>query len=163
MRINSRIKRIPCESFIRNYLLYWHINSMESCLFCKIINKEIPAEIIYEDVETLAFLDIHPRSSGHTVVIPKVHAENILDLPEGKVEPLFKAVKKITAMIEKGLNPHGFTIGINHGKVSGQAVEHLHIHIIPRWENDNGGSIHSVVNNPPKESLEEIKNKILNY
>ncbi|MBI2591597.1 MAG: HIT family protein, partial [Candidatus Brennerbacteria bacterium] len=59
------------------------------------------------------------------------------------------------------LKPDGFTIGINHGEASGQAVDHLHIHIIPRWKNDGGGSIHGVVNNPPKESLEEIKKKIL--
>ena len=130
------------------------------CLFCKIINKEIPAEIIYEDGEAVAFLDIHPRSSGHTVVLPRHHAENILDLPDEKIEGIFKAVKKVTELLNKSLMPDGFTIGINHGKVSGQTIDHLHIHIIPRWFNDGGGSVHDVVNNQPKESLEEISKKI---
>ncbi|MFA5083805.1 MAG: HIT family protein [Candidatus Paceibacterota bacterium] len=130
------------------------------CLFCKIIKKEIPAEIIHEDEKTLAILDINPRAQGHTMVLPKVHAETILDLPDDEIGPLFSAVKKITQLIQKGLEPEGFTIGINHGKISGQVIDHLHIHIIPRFENDGGSSIHSVVNNPPKESLKEIKNKI---
>ncbi len=130
------------------------------CFFCKIIKKEAPAEIIYEDDNTLAVLDIHPRASGHTMVLPKVHAENILDLPEDKIEGVFKAVKKVTELLEKALKPDGFIIGINHGKVSGQSIEHLHIHIIPRWIGDGGGSVHDVVNNPPKQSLKEIKIQI---
>lgn len=130
------------------------------CIFCKIINKEIPAEIIYEDADAVAFLDIHPKAPGHTMILPKGHAENILDLPEEKIEAVFKAVKKVTAMLNKSLAPDGFTIGINHGKVSGQTVEHLHIHIIPRWYNDNGGSVNDVVNNPPKQNLIDIKTLI---
>ena len=130
------------------------------CFFCKIIKKEVPAEIIYEDDNALAVLDIHPRAPGHTVVLPKVHAENILDLPEDKIEGVFKAVKKVTELLEKALKPDGFITGINHGKVSGQSIEHLHIHIIPRWIGDGGGSVHDVVNNPPKQSLKEIKIQI---
>ena len=131
-----------------------------NCLFCGIAKKEIPAEIIYEDEKTLAILDTNPRAPRHTMVLSKTHSETILDLPENEVGPLFSAVKKITGLIQKSLNPEGFTIGINHGKISGQVIDHLHIHIIPRFKNDGGSSIHSVVNNPPKESLKEIKNKI---
>ena len=134
--------------------------SMGTCLFCKIINKEIPAEIIYEDETAVAILDIQPRTPGHTMVLPKFHTENILNLPEEKIEGVFKAVKKVTDLLDKSLKPDGFTIGINHGKVSGQTIEHLHIHIMPRWFNDNGGSIHSVVDNPPKQSLAQIANRI---
>lgn len=130
------------------------------CLFCKIANKEIKSEMIYENGDVFAFLDIHPLAPGHTVVIPKIHAENILDLPDEKFEGLFLAVKKITAILEKALKTEGFTIGINHGKVSGAAIDHLHIHIVPRWRNDGGGSIHSVVHNPPSESIEQIAEKI---
>jgi histidine triad (HIT) family protein len=130
------------------------------CLFCKIIKKEIPAEIIYKDDKTMAILDINPRSPGHTMILPKIHAENILDLPEEKIEGVFKAVKKVTELLNKSLKPDGFTIGINHGKISGQVIDHLHIHIIPRFKDDGGGSVHSVVNNPPKESLNKIKNQI---
>ncbi|HZX00896.1 MAG TPA: HIT family protein [Candidatus Paceibacterota bacterium] len=134
-----------------------------NCLFCKIVNGEILSEKIYEDEAAFAFLDIHPLSPGHTVLVPKVHAENILDLPEAAVGPLFLAVKKVTATLNLALKPHGFTIGINHGKVSGQAIDHLHIHLIPRFEGDGGGSIHSVVKNPPQESVVAIKEKIIKF
>ena len=138
--------------------LYWW--STMDCLFCKIANKQIPAEIVYEDSDTLAFLDIHPRAPGHTMIIPKIHAENILDLPDNLVGKVFLTVKKIAGMLTKAFKPEGFTIGINHGRVSGQVVDHLHIHVMPRFSNDQGASIHSVVNNPPAESLKEIAEKI---
>ncbi len=131
------------------------------CLFCKIIKKEIKAEIIYEDEEALAVLDVHPKAPGHTMILPKVHADNLLDLPDEKVGPVFQAVKKVTEIIKKSLKSDAFTIGINNGKYSGQVIDHLHIHIIPRWQGDGGKSIHSVVDNVPKESLEEIKKRIL--
>jgi histidine triad (HIT) family protein len=134
---------------------------MSACLFCKIINNELPALVIYENEEALAVLDIHPRAPGHSMVLPKMHVENILQLPDEKIAGVFKGVKAVTALLEQSLGPEGFTIGINHGRVSGQAIEHLHIHIIPRWSNDGGGSIHSVVNNVPQEDLTDIKNKIL--
>lgn len=126
------------------------------CLFCKIAKKEIPASFIYEDVSTIAFLDIHPHAVGHTMVIPKEHRETILDASEKEIGAIFSAVKKVTDLIQKKLHPNGFTIGINHGKVSGQVVEHLHIHIIPRFTGDGGGSIHSVVNMPGDKSVDEV-------
>jgi len=131
------------------------------CFFCKIIHKEASAEIIYEDDSAVAILDIHPCSPGHTIVLPKFHAENILDLPEEKISGVFQAVKKVATSLKKALKPDGFTIGINHGKVSGQAFEHLHIHIMPRWFNDGGGSARDVVDNPPRQNLTDIKNQIL--
>lgn len=131
------------------------------CLFCKIADHSIPANIVYEDEKIAAFLDIHPLSPGHTVIIPKVHAENILDLTTEMIAPIFESVKTLTCVLNKALNPQGFTIGINHGKVSGQAVDHLHVHIIPRFSGDGGKSLHSIVSNPPKEPLKEIKEKIL--
>ena len=134
---------------------------METCLFCQIAHKERAAHVIYEDEHVIGVLDVFPRTPGHVMIIPKVHAETILDLPEQEVAPVFMAVRKVTAILQKALQPDGFTIGINHGKVAGQAIDHLHIHIMPRWHNDGGGSLHSVVGNPPKESLEEIRKKIL--
>ena len=132
------------------------------CLFCKIKDKQIPSHAVYEDAHVFAFLDIHPLAAGHTVVIPKAHSETILDFPETEMKPFLKGVKEVTAQIKKALKPDGFTMGINHGKASGQSVDHLHFHIIPRWLRDKGGSLHSVVKNPPKESLEKIAQRIKN-
>lgn len=131
-----------------------------ACLFCGIIAKEKPAQIIYEDGAVVATLDIFPRAIGHTLVLPKKHVQNILELDDADVGPVFEGVKNVTALLKKALVPHGFTIGINHGTVSGQAVEHLHIHIIPRFEGDGGGSIHGVVDSPPAQSLEEVARMI---
>jgi len=130
------------------------------CIFCKIINGEIPAEKVYEDDNVIAILDVNPRSTGHTMIIPKDHYSNLLELPDDKVGFVFRAGKKVAGMIKKAFNPKGFTMGLNHGKISGQEVDHLHFHIIPRFEGDCGSSIHSVVNNAPKESLEVIAEKI---
>ncbi|MEI6479827.1 MAG: HIT family protein [bacterium] len=134
---------------------------MTDCIFCKIANKEIPSEIVYEDAYTTAMLDINPISPGHTMILPKVHAENIIDIGDGEIEPLFNAVKRVTSLLNEALHPDGFTIGINHGKWAGQAIDHIHVHVIPRWKDDGGTSIHGVVSNPPKESLTEIKKKII--
>lgn len=130
------------------------------CLFCKIAGKEIPAARIYEDSHTLAFLDVAPRSPGHTVVISKIHSATLLDLPKEEVNYLFLAVQKVAHMVQKGLRADGLTIGINQGEVSGQTVPHLHVHVIPRFTGDGGGSIHAVVNIPSEESLQEIEKKI---
>jgi histidine triad (HIT) family protein len=136
---------------------------MTDCLFCKIGKKEIPSEVIYEDVSALAFLDIHPLTPGHTLVIPKVHAENMLDLTNEAVGPVFLAVKKVTEQIQRALAPRGFTIGINHGKISGQAVDHLHIHVIPRYLSDGGGSMHSVVEFNDGRTVGEIAKQLRSH
>ena len=132
------------------------------CIFCKMTKKEISSEIVYEDDFALGVLDVNPRSLGHTMILPKTHAENILDLPDDYIGPVFQAVKRVTELLKKSFNSDGFTIGINHGQASGQVVDHLHIHIMPRWLDDRGETIQSLVNNQPKESLEEVKNRILN-
>lgn len=130
------------------------------CFFCKIAKHEIPAEIIYEDDTAICVLDIHPHAPGHSMVIPRAHVETILELDNIEGGQVFLAVKKVVQLLKNKLAPDGFTIGINHGESAGQAVPHLHIHIIPRYKNDGGTSIHGVVMNPGKESIEEIKMKI---
>ncbi len=134
---------------------------MKECLFCKIIEGKVPADKIYEDRHALAFLDVFPRSPGHTLVIPKSHAEKLEDLPEIELQPLFSAVAKVSGIVLGALKAEGATIGINQGKVAGQVVEHLHVHMVPRFAGDKGGSLQSVVNNAPEESTAAIRKKIL--
>ncbi len=129
---------------------------MAETIFTKIINKEIPAHIIYEDDHNLAFLDITPHAQGHTLVVPKTEAETIVDLDEDQIASLFSAVKNTAKKIQDILKPDGFNIGINHGEFAGQTIPHLHVHIMPRFEGDSGGSMHSVVSNPGDKSVEEI-------
>lgn len=133
---------------------------MTDCLFCKIVKRDIAAEIIFENSNALAFLDIMPRAPGHTLVIPKVHARNILELSDAEVGPLFTAVQKVAERLIQVLKADGLTIGINQGEASGQVVDHLHIHLLPRFKGDRGGSIQSVVQNVPKESLKDIAAKL---
>lgn len=123
------------------------------CIFCKIGSGDIPAETIFENQAARAFLDIHPVAIGHTVVIPKRHAETIIDMAGNEAASFFDAVRQATALIKKNLKPDGFTIGLNHGAIAGQAVPHVHFHIIPRFQGDGGSSIHGVVAAPPAEPI----------
>ncbi|OGH85102.1 MAG: hypothetical protein A2493_00840 [Candidatus Magasanikbacteria bacterium RIFOXYC12_FULL_33_11] len=129
---------------------------MENCIFCKIIAHEIPNYTVYEDEHALAFLDITPRAKGHTLVVPKVHALNLLDLDEEYASKLLIAVKRTQKTIDKVLRPDGYNVGWNHGEAGGQAVPHLHIHIMPRFDGDGGSNMHAIVNNPGDESVEEV-------
>jgi histidine triad (HIT) family protein len=134
---------------------------MSDCLFCKIAKKEIPAHVIYEDGTTIAFLDINPSAPGHTVVIPKEHYSSIQELPPESVAAVFVTAKTVVNKLEKAVGSGHFTIGFNNGRLSGQEIDHLHVHVIPRYENDGGGSVQSVVKNSSQEGPEEIKSKIL--
>ena len=136
------------------------MNEAAACLFCDIRDKKIKAEVVYEDDHTIGLLDIQPRAPGHTMVIPKVHAETILDLPDEEIGPLFLAVKRLAGAVLRAVGASGLTVGVNHGRASGQIVNHLHVHLLPRFEGDRGGSVHSVVNNPPAESVSETAEKI---
>lgn len=133
---------------------------METCIFCKIVKGEIPAEKIYEDECALAFLDIQPRAPGHTMVIPKIHARNFLELPKESIGSFFESAQKTLSMIQRALAPDGFTLGINHGRVSGQEVDHLHFHILPRWQGDGGHSIQSVVSHSSQIDITAVAKKI---
>jgi histidine triad (HIT) family protein len=133
---------------------------MPDCLFCKIALHEIPSKTVYECPEAIAFLDIHPLAPGHTVVIPKIHASTVTKLNTNVIGPFFLCVKQVTHMIDMALKPDGYNIGWNHGEAGGQAVGHLHVHVIPRWKGDGGGSMHSIVHNPPTEDLDKIYEKL---
>jgi histidine triad (HIT) family protein len=131
---------------------------MKNCLFCKLVKKEIPSLAVYEDDDTISFMELHPSAPGHVMVILKKHGNNILEYSQEDLGKLMGSVQKVVAKIEKALNPDSITIGINHKERLG--VPHLHIHLIPRWQNDKGGVLQSIVNNPPKESREVIAEKI---
>ncbi len=102
------------------------------CLFCKIIAKEIPAEIVFENDQVLAFLDIGPVSEGHTLVVPKRHAENLSSGSEEDAQSLIFAVHDLAPRILQAVGADGYNLGMNHGESAGQEVMHTHMHIMPR-------------------------------
>lgn len=103
------------------------------CLFCKIINQEIPSYKIYEDEHTYAFLDISPLSQGHTLVVPKKHSEDVLEADSSTITHCFNTIKRITKHYDDVLNASGYNIISNVHESSGQTVFHTHFHIIPRY------------------------------
>jgi len=132
-------------------------NQPTNCIFCKIASGEIKADIVAQNDHAVAFLDVTPIAPGHTLVVPRVHAEQLSTLPSEAVAPLFDLAQQAARILEDRLKPDGMTIGINQGLMAGQGVPHLHVHLIPRFTGDGGGSLHTVVKNPPADPAEIAK------
>ena len=107
------------------------------CVFCKIIKGEIPSKKIYEDDDVLAILDISQATLGHTLVLPKKHYENLFSIENNDYLKVMEKVKMLAKAITSALNASGCNILNNCGELAGQSVMHFHVHIIPRYENDN--------------------------
>lgn len=107
---------------------------MEDNIFMKIVRRELPADIVYEDEDTLAFLDINPTAPGHTLVVPKKPAVNIFDVDAETLAKTVATVRKISPAVRDAVGAHGVHINSNHEAAAGQIVFHLHFHIIPRHD-----------------------------
>ena len=105
-------------------------------IFTRIVNGEIPAAKVYEDADTLAFLDINPASRGHTLVICKAEIATLTELSDAQLIATARTTQRVTAALQHALNPDGINIMQNNGAAAGQTVFHYHVHISPRWEND---------------------------
>lgn len=115
---------------------------MSDCIFCKIINGEIPSAKVFENEHVLAFLDISQVTKGHTLVIPKVHKENLFELTPEIAKELFAVVPEIARAIKQEFNPIGLNSLNNNGEAAGQSVFHFHMHLIPRYgEGDGFGAV----------------------
>jgi histidine triad (HIT) family protein len=130
------------------------VASDPNCIFCKIVARQIPATVVYEDAETLAFMDIGQVNPGHVLVAAKAHAENIYALDDGKAGALFRGAAKVSRAIRAAFAPEGLSVYQANGKAAGQTVFHVHIHLVPRHEGD-GMALSWPVKNPPREKLEE--------
>ncbi len=129
------------------------------CVFCKIARGEIPSKKIYEDKDVIAFLDINPANPGHTLVVPKKHAEDITKTDEEDIEKAMRIVRKITASLKEKMNAIGVNVLQNNGKAAGQLVAHTHFHVIPRYPNDVVVISYQRVQLSDSE-LEEIRKKL---
>ena len=107
---------------------------MEDCIFCKIVNGEIPSFKVYEDDMVFAFLDINPLSRGHVLVLSKEHYENILEVPEDTYAHMAKMTKKISDKVQEVYKPEGILVNQNNGKRAGQQIMHIHIHVKPIYK-----------------------------
>ena len=112
---------------------------MADCIFCEILAGRIAAEIVHESPESVAFLDVFPAARGHVLVVPRAHAPTLLELGDAAVGDLFLAVKAVQAKVQRALRPVGMNVGWNHGRAAGQHVHHLHVHVIPRFEDGGRG------------------------
>ena len=109
---------------------------MRDCIFCKIVAKEIPATILYEDDDVLVFMDIGPIIKGHALVISKKHYDPVTDTPDEILAKLHITAKRMATAQMNGLGADGVNIMQNNGKAAGQEVPHIHVHVIPRFEGD---------------------------
>ena len=123
------------------------------CIFCKIISGEIPAKILTETKNSVAFMDAFPLTKGHSLVIPKKHYEKVQDIPLDENTDLFSTVQKVLSKVD---TVTGSTlVAIHNGKESGQEIPHVHVHLIPRTESDGAGAVHSMFKDLPTYTTEE--------
>ncbi len=106
------------------------------CIFCKIINKELPSEIVYEDEKVLAIRDVNPLTKNHTLVLPKSHYKNVIDIDEDLFKEVMNVAKTLASSYVNEGNAKGFNIIINNNSEANQAVDHLHVHIVYRQDAD---------------------------
>ena len=133
------------------------------CIFCKIIEGDIPAKILKETSQSISFLDAFPLAKGHVLVIPKKHHQKIQDMSQSENTDLFLLVHEMTSKVD---SISGSTlVAIHNGIDAGQEVPHVHVHLVPRSKNDSAGPIHSMFNsslNLSESEVDEIYNKLKN-
>lgn len=132
----------------------------ENCIFCKIINKEIPSTRLYEDDDFVIILDVGPASFGHVLILPKDHYENLYGMPEEQLKKAICLAKEFGEKLVKALHADGLNLVQNNGVAAGQTVYHFHMHLIPRYENDGVGELWtpgSLSDEQRQEIIEKLK------
>ncbi len=128
----------------------------DNCIFCKIINGEIPSHVLYEDEQFKVILDVNPATKGHALILPKEHYANLYELPEETAADAMKLAQRMMRKMTEKLDCDGFNIVQNNGEAAGQTVFHFHMHLIPRYKND-GEILKYIAGDPGQEELERIK------
>jgi histidine triad (HIT) family protein len=128
----------------------------DDCIFCAIVDGDIPARTVRETDHTVAFLDANPLARGHTLVVPREHYERVSELPDDVSDVLFSEVHQLASRVEAAVDADGLNVGINDGSAAGQEVPHVHVHIVPRFDGDGGAPIHAVAGDRPDLSEEEL-------
>lgn len=131
----------------------------ETCIFCTIAAGQAPAVVVYEDMHTMAFMDINPATRGHVLVIPKKHARDIFDVDEDEALHVMRTVVRVAKAIDKALQPDGVNLIQANRRAAFQSVYHFHMHVIPRWWDDGLVPIWRHQREDP-EVLREVGSKI---
>lgn len=133
-----------------------------SCVFCQIIAGDIPAFTLYEDEYVKAFLDISQTTVGHTLIVPKQHSANILEVEADTIDiAILRAVRTVSQKLESALKCHGFNIVSNVKEIAGQTVFHTHVHVIPRYDTNDGFQQLYTANEPDFAKLEQLYKQIM--
>ena len=112
------------------------MSEQNDCIFCKIISGDIPSFKIFEDEQTLAFMDINPANDGHCLVIPKEHARDLYSISEEAMAAVARSARRVAIAVQATLQPEGVNLVQCNGPAAGQSVEHVHMHVLPRREGD---------------------------
>jgi len=132
---------------------------MADCVFCKLVAKQIPASVVYEDEATLAFMDLGQVNPGHVLVACKAHAPNVYALDDTQAAAVFRTTARVARAVRDAFDPPGLSIYQANGAPAGQTVFHFHLHVLPRHDGD-GMQLVWPVKNPPRERLEEYAGRI---
>ena len=127
-----------------------------NCIFCKIANGEIPSTTLYEDEDFRVILDLGPATRGHALLLPKNHFANLFELDDETAQKAILVAKKMAGKMKDALVADGFNLVQNNGEAAGQTVFHFHMHLIPRYENDNAGILWEPGETTP-EDMAEVK------
>ena len=127
-----------------------------NCIFCKIANGEIPSTTLYEDEDFRVILDLGPATRGHALLLPKNHFANLFELDDETAQKAILVAKKMAGKMKSALGADGFNLVQNNGEAAGQTVFHFHMHLIPRYENDNAGILWEPGETTP-EDMAEVK------
>ena len=109
------------------------------CVFCKIRDGQIPSIRVFEDQDTIAFMDINPLNEGHCLVVPRAHAATIFEIEEADLRAAISTTRRVARALREGLGPQGLNVLQANGAAAFQSVPHYHLHLIPRWHNDDKG------------------------
>jgi len=117
---------------------------MKNCIFCRIVDGDLPNRTVYEDERTQAFLDANPLAPAHTLVVPKRHHERLNDLPADLAREVMETLHAVVPAVEAAVDADATTVAFNNGESAGQEVPHVHGHVVPRSPDDGGRPIHAL-------------------
>lgn len=132
---------------------------MTDCIFCKIVAKQVPASVVFEDEHALAFMDLGQVNPGHVLVATRSHVENIYGLDDAHASAIFRVTARIARAIQSTFDSPGLNLFQANGVAGAQTVFHFHIHVLPRWP-DDGMRIAWPTSNPPRETLQQYADKL---